>query len=253
MKTEEVDKVRQIKTINFLIMSVLILIHIGFLFHSFFIFDFYNYFIHLTMWSFIMSSIYLIAILIIDAYLFFSKKRLLESYNNFIRNDLAAVIYPYCYTITIGFWGIALIGFIFGFDAFFKSDSSSNIPGGMIVNLHYHLFVCVIITLDIFLNERNYAKFNLIHFIVISVIALLYVIILCFDKFSSGNNAYVFMEKINVPGFVGTVFGIYGILVLSYFLFIFLVNKLNKNNIVQLTNEEGHSLLGCEREEGVDI
>ena len=253
MEIDKESKLRQIKKINFIIMFVLIIIHIILLIHSFIFITPYGYFIHLTMWSFLLSSFYLIAILVIDSNLFFRNNNQLESFNKLIRNTYASIAYPYCYTITIGFWLISLMGLIFDFNAFYKDGSSSNIPGGVFITLYYHLFVAVIMTLDIFLNERSYANINFVHLIVDSVIALVYVLIVCFDKYSFGNNAYVFMEGIGVLGFVGTAFGIYAVLVLSYFIYIFLVNRLNKNNIVQITKEEGHNLLGAEGEEGVDI
>ena len=253
LETDEGNKLRQIKKVNFIVMLVLVVIHIVFLLHSFFFMGFYNYFVHLTMWSFLFSSIYLICILVIDSNLFFRNNCQLESLNKLIRNSFATIAYPYCYTITIGFWLISLIGIIFGFDAFFKNESSSDLVGGMVVNIYYHLIVAVIMTLDIFLNERNHATFNLVFFIVNSIIAFLYVLVISIAKYSFGKNAYVFMETMNTIQFVGTVFGIYALFVLSYFLYIFLVNRLNKNNIVQKTKEEGHNLLGSEGEEGVDI
>ena len=253
METERESKLRQIKKINFIIMSALIIIHIIFLFHSFILITPYGYYIHLTMWSFLLSSFYLIAILVTDSNLYFRNNSQLESFNKLIRNTFASIAYPFCYTITIGFWLISLLGLIFDFNAFYKDGSSNNIPGGVVITIYYHLFVAVIMTLDIFLNERSYANINFLHLIVNSIIALIYVVIICFDKYYFGNNAYVFMEVIGVGGFVGTVFGIYGLLVLSYFLYIFLVNRLNKNNIVQITKEERHTLLGAEGEEGVDL
>ena len=237
-ENEEINnKTRSIKKWKFVLMFILILIHIGFVIYSIYSYSFYSFLIHLTMWSFIFNTFYLIFILIIDSFLFFKNKNTLEKFNKIIRNSIASIIYPFCLTISIGFWGIIVIGLLFKFDSFLSKGTSITAKR-VIVNLYYHFIITIIMGLDLFFTEREKINFNKITFLAINIIFCLYGTIVCIDKYYFGNYAYVFMENISIIGLIGTGVGIYALLCGSYFLYIILVNKLNKYQIEDIPMEE---------------
>ena len=243
-KKEINNKTRIIKKWQFILMFILTLIHIGFLIYSFYSYTLYSFLIHLTMWSFIFCSVYLILILIIDSFVFFKNQNKLEKLNKIVRNILASIFYPFCLTISIGFWGIMIVGLIFKFDSFASKDVEIT-PRRVIVNIYYHFLVAVIMGLDLFFTEREKINFNKITFIAITIIYGLYGTVVCVDKYCFEKYAYEFMKNISVLGMIGTGVAIYALLCGSYFLYIVLVNKLNKNKIedIPMDEEEEHNLV----------
>ena len=243
-KKEINSNIKNSKKWTFILMFVLTIIHIGFLINAIYSYSFYSFLVHLTMWSFIFSSFYLIFIIIIDSFIFFEKENKLIKFNKIVRNTFASIIYPFCLTISIGFWGIFVIGLIFKFDSFFKKNTLIT-ARRVIVNVYYHFLIGIIMSLDLFFTEREKINFNGIIFIEITLIYCLYGIIVCVDKYYFGNYAYEFMKNISIKGIILTGIGIYALLCVSYFLYILLVNKLNKyqSKDISTKKDEKHNLI----------
>ena len=112
------NKKREVNPIYFSLLSLITIINTFMFLRVIITFSFHRLFTHETLWSFYLSSFYIISIFISDANLYLFKSSSFEKYNSFIRNYFSVIAYSYCYTITIEFWAILFIGFAFGKNAF---------------------------------------------------------------------------------------------------------------------------------------
>ena len=208
-------------------------------------------FIHITNWSFFLSSIYLFSILACDTnlYLFSSKK--LEKFNHFIRNTFSNIAFPYCFMITIGFWGILLIGIIIQSDTFTKSGTKITVAR-ILFNLHLHLGITMIMITELLLTEREEVKLNWFSGIANTSIFIIYCIVVCVAKYKYHYYAYVFMENLNILWMIIGIM-IYRFLVGCFFIYMILSNKINRKSFKVMEEDEDKNLLGNENEENCDL
>ena len=244
----ETSPVRDIKKCGFITMFILIICHIIIVGYTFYAFKLYIIFIYLSMWSFLFCSVYLIGILIIDSKLYFTRSTKFEPINNFFRNFFAGVVYPLCYAITLIYWGSKIISYL-------GSPREDKNEGTIykFLKLYYYLITAVIMTLDLILTKRKNNFFELWEFVGITTIYVIYEIALCIDKYHFGQNPYDYMLAISplemgIHGLVN-----YAILIACYFLYILLRKVFNKNNLIQLSRDEGKNLISNESEEGLDL
>jgi len=194
-------------------------------------FPYHRLITHETLWSFYLSSIYLIAIFIIDTNLFNCKSSLSESYNSFFRNYFSVVAYSYCYTITIEFWLILFLGLAFGSNPFSEEKVISKTI--LYDTLYLHLGITIIMLIDLFCTKRKLVKNKTLIFI-INVIFFWYCVVVLFTNYVLFKPAYPFMKDAGVILMV-IVFIVSLILVnFSYYLHIFLVKIINKGDEVTL-------------------
>lgn len=205
----------------------------------------YQIFFHLTNWSFLLSSIYIISISICDTSLYFFSSKKLEKYYYFIKNSFSNIAFPYCFMITIGFWGILLVGLILQTQTFLKSGQEIGVRR-ILMNLYLHLGITVMMVVELFLNERDEAKLNWCSGIANTLIFIAYSLLVCISKYGYDHNAYVFMEKLSLGGMilVGTI--IFGLLVGCFFSYIALSNRINRKSYKVKESGEDSNLIGNE-------
>ena len=244
-------RTRKIKKCNYYIMLTIVLFQFSFLTFMCIICIINKYariFIHITNWSFFLSSIYLISIMICDTSLYFFSSKKLEKFNHFIRNSFSNIAFPFCFMITIGFWGILLIGIIIKADTFYKSGTKFSAQR-ILINLHLHLGIAIMMIADIFLSERDEIKLNWCSSITNTLIFITYSIVICVAKYKFDYNAYVIMENLNFGGMILLGIIIYAILVGCIFIYNAISNKINKKSFKVLEIGEDEKLIGNENEE----
>ena len=196
-----------------------------------------NIILHVTNVSFTISTFYLLIIFISDSTLFFFSSRKLDKINYFFRNSFSKVAFPFCFMITFGFWIIVLVGVIFKVDTFL--DSSREIkPIRYVTGIHLHLGITIIMLVELFLNSRYEIKLTLETGIANTAIFAAYISTICISKYVFKKDAYYFMKKMNVWPLIAIGFGIYLLLIGSFFLFMIISNRINKKYIENKKKED---------------
>ncbi len=235
-------KSRQIKAINYYFLLCSSIFHLGFIIFLIFFITPSQFFPHLTNRSFLLTTLYLFSILLCDTCLYFFDIQKLEKYNQFIRNIISNIVFPYCFMISIGFWVILLIGFIFPTETFLKEGTKITVDM-YFINFYVHLGITIIMIIELFLNEREKAKINWYYSVSNTVIYIVYVISICIEKYKYKFYAYVFLENLNALGMVLVGFSIYVLLIISYLIYYFLSNKINKRYIKVKESGEDEKLI----------
>ena len=205
---------------------------------------------HITNWSFLLSLIYLFSALACDTSLYFFSSKKLEKYNYFIRNYFSKIAFTFCFMIILGFWGILFFGIIIQKDTFTKSGTKIT-PYRIFNNLNLHLFIGIMMLVELFLSEREEVKLNWFSGISNSSIYILYCIIVCIAKYKFNLYAYVFIEYLNVPMMllIGAI--IYGLLIGCFFIYKYISNKINKKYFKVIELGEDANLFKNENEPNV--
>ena len=239
------DKKRNIKKKNYYLLLLFSLFQLSFLIYR--LNDVissksYKFYIRITNWSFFICIYYLISISICDTNLYFFSSLSLEKYNAYIRNSLAKIAFPYCFMITIGFWGIIIFGLIIHVDTFFKRKDTMPLDK-ILNNLNTHCLITIMMVIDLFLNEKEEIKSNYKIFTINTIIFLLYCIVVCIAKFKLDLNAYIFLENIDLKlmFFIGII--IYLILIGCIYLYIFVSNKINRKYFKLIEVKKGYNLI----------
>ena len=215
---------REINPIYFSLLSLLTIINTLMLLRVLIYFSYHRLFTHETLWSFFLSSFYLISIFISDTNLYLFKSSSLEKYNSFIRNYFSVVAYSYCYTITIEFWLILFFGLTFGTNPFSEQKTISRVA--LYDTLYLHLGITLIMILDLICSKRKLVKNKTLIFIINFIFFWYCVVVLC-TNYVLFRPAYPFMKDAGVILMV-VIFIISLTLVnLSYYLHLLLVKIMN--------------------------
>ena len=222
-----IEKIRKSEKLNYRIMSILIAFQICTAIWFSYILPFFSIYIHITNWSFIISTIYLILSFISDTNHYFFSVKKIEKLRYFVRNSFSKVAYPFCFMITIGFWGILLIGIIFDAETFTKNGAHIS-AFKIISNFHLHFGITIIMILDLIFNERREMKITFESLIINISIFAIYAAMVLIAKYIFNKNAYVFIGNIGFLPIIGVGVGIFGLLIGCILLFNTISNKLNK-------------------------
>ena len=160
---------------------------------------------HFTRWSYYLNSIYTSICLYCDIMEYLSqenkdnietemdynlikddKKDILKELNEWNRNKFGVICNTFCYFVSIGFW----ILFFLGNNLFLVKKSIKNVFNC----IYHHIIIQIIIIIDIFASKRKIHKFSYNYFGIILSVYCLYCIIIFFEKFIFGRNAYFFMN-----------------------------------------------------------
>ena len=222
-------KRREINPIYFTFLSIFNLINTFMFLRAILTFPYHRLFTHETLWSFLLSTIYVTSIFISDANIYLFKSYSLEKYNAFIRNYFSVVAYAYCYTITIEFWIILFIGLAFGKNPF---SDQKNLPKSVLFDSFYlHLGIFIIMIYDLICTKRKYVKNNTLSF-TINFIFFWYCIAVLSSNYIFFIPAYPFMKDAGVIimsiVFVASLASVN----LSYYCHLYLVKKINKDDDV---------------------
>ena len=254
------ERTRSLKKFNYYIILSICIFQIAFC-----IYRFIEYldsktalrYIRITNWSFYISSIYLISVLICDTSLYFFSSKKLEKYNHFFRNSFSNIAFTYCFMITIGFWGLIIIGIIIKTETLIKSGTKFNIQK-FLMNLHLHFGITILMVIELFLNEREKVKLNWFSGIVNTFIFIIYSIVVGIEKYIFNLSAYVFIEKLNLVWLLIIGIAIYGLLIGCFFIYMALSNMINRKSFKfnedreeDVVNDE--NLIINENEENCDL
>ena len=228
----EIEPKRVIKKYPFLFQSILIIFNTLMIMRVVFTFTFHRIITHETIWSFILSSFYLIFIFISDANLFLFNSIKLEKFNYFIRNTDSIIAYSYCYSITIEFWLILFCGLTFGKNPFAGKKVVTRTI--FLEALYLHLGITIVMAIDLILNERKIEKNrNNKILLVINLIYFCYSIVVLCANYVFFMPAYPFMENAGA-GLMILIFVASFILINScFYLHLFLVRKLYGEKQIQ--------------------
>ena len=231
----EIEPKRIIKKYPFLFQSILITFNTLMLMRVVFTFTFHRIITHETIWSFILSSFYLIFIFISDANLFLFNSTKLEKFNSFIRNSYSIIAYSYCYSITIEFWLILFCGLTFGKNPFAGKKVVTRTI--FLEALYLHLGITIVMAIDLILNERKIEKNrNNKILLVINLIYFCYSIVVLCANYVFFMPAYPFMENAGA-GLMILIFGISFILINScFYIHLFFVRNLYGEKQIQKKN-----------------
>jgi hypothetical protein len=175
----------------------------------------------LTWWSLYLNSVFLIAILICDSILFFTKKTFLEKINFFFRNYYSSISISFSYFVTLIYWSLIYVG------SGFQMGKNLN---DVLHNIYIHLLVSIFLTIDVFVAKREKKDFNSIEFSIIYLILIIYMIFYLIGKFEYNQNVYSFtneMTKIKIIIYF-IIFSV--VIFFSYEIYIFFVNEANEEN-----------------------
>ena len=220
-------KNRPIKKKNYLIQLVLFILHLGIIIYFIFTLKPSQFLPHLTNWSFVLSSFYLLSVLAWDTFLYFYGSNKLEKFNHFIRNSYSNIVYPYCFLISIGFWVILLIGFISPAETFLEKDQEITIEM-IIINTYVHLCITAIMIVDLCFNQRDKTELNWCSNITNTIIYIIYIITVCIEKYIFDFYPYLFLKDLNVGLMIIVAIIIYALLIASIFIYNALTNKINR-------------------------
>lgn len=247
-------KNRPIKRLNFYIQLALFIIHLGLIIYLCITLHPSQFLPHLTNWSFVLSSFYLFSILLCDTLLYFFGLKNLETFNHFIRNTFSGIAFPYCFLISIGFWIILLIGFIFPVETFLEKGRAITVDM-IIINTYLHLGITIIMIVDLFFNQREKIKFSWLSGIVNTIIFIIYIISVYIEKYIFDFYPYYFLRNLNIGWMILVMFVIYGLLIVSILIYSVLSNKINKKFMrVKASGEDEKFIIGeSENEENCNL
>ena len=225
------NKKREVNPIYFSLLSLITIINTFMFLRVIITFSFHRLFTHETLWSFYLSSFYIISIFISDANLYLFKSSSFEKYNSFIRNYFSVIAYSYCYTITIEFWAILFIGFAFGKNAFSEKKNISKTA--LYDTLYLHFIISIIMIIDLLCSKRKYIENKALSFIINLIFFWYCVVVLC-TNYVYFMPAYPFMKDAGVMVMVITfIFSLF-LVNASYYLHLFLVKIINKEEEIVL-------------------
>lgn len=246
-------KNRQITKLNYYLLLCSCILHLGFIIYLILAIKPHQFFPHLTNWSFLLSTFYLFSILLCDTCLYFFSIKKLEKFNRFIRSIFANIAFPYCFLITIGFWVILLIGFIFPMETFLEKGTEITLEM-ILINTYVHLGITILMLLDLFLNEREKTTINWYSSVTNTIIFIVYIVSILVEKYKYEFYPYLFVKNLNPGGMVLVGISIYVLLILSFVIYYFLSNKINKKFIkVKESGEDEKFIQGDTNEENCGL
>ena len=205
---------------------------------------------HITRWSYYLNSIYTTICLYCDIFEYLSqddKEKMnynlmsddendkLKELNNWNRNKFGVICNTLCYFVSLGFWSL----FFFGNSLMQVTQSIKSVFNC----LYHHCIIQIIVIVDIFAFERKMHCFSWLYFGIIYSIFILYAIIIYFEKFIFGRNAYYFMNgSSKIFLFLCLIISSF-LLYISYLLHIYLIEfkykKIKKEKIL-IDNREDY-------------
>lgn len=191
-------------------------------------------FFFLTIWSFWSNTFYIIVITIIDLFLYCGNKKA-EKYNNFIRNDLVRIIFPFSISTVIIYWELVLLG-----------DKFQGIGHSVLEickSFFMHGLVLLFMIFDLFtsqhLNKKNNYKIDIT---IISIIMALHFGLVVISKEYLKVHPYDFLMICDTRQMIGSFIIIYVIVLNGYIVLYLISDKFfvseENNNILKKKQDE---------------
>ena len=213
---------------------------------------------HITRWSYYLNSIFTTICLICDIYMYYeivnkendeiqknyilmndeqNKIGFFERLNYWNRNKYGLVCNTLSYFVLIGFWSL----YFFGNKIMLVSKNVRS----WFNSYYHHLFIQIIIIIDIFSSDRKKIIFSWKQFGIIEGFYSIYCGIICLEKYIFGRNAYYFMEGKSFGFLIFCYILSSFVIFVSYLLHIYLVEfKLNKLNDNKELNNACNKIFG---------
>ena len=182
---------------------------------------------HLTIWSFILSSTYLILTLITDINFYLFKSTKLEKFNSFLRNHFSQIAYPFCYLITFEFWFFLFLGLLIANKNPF-TEGNKKITGSFLYDVFYlHFGITIIMILHLFVTKRENIKISNNTIIANNLILFFYVADVIIWNYVIKRHAYPFMKSAGVGFIIGLIIFTFVFLNIFHFIHIKVINAIN--------------------------
>ena len=222
---------RKINPIYFSFLSIITIINTIMLIRFMLTIPFHRIICHLTIWSYILTTIYIYSIFISDANLFLFKSNSFEKFNTFIRNYFSVIVYSYNYTITLEFWLILFFGLMLGKNPFYEQEK---IPFMILFESFYlHLAMCIILLIDLLCVKRKLEKNKTLSLIINFIFFWYCVVVLC-SNYVFFIPAYPFMKDAGVMTMVIIFIISLALINFSHYLHLFLVRKINRDDEISI-------------------
>ena len=192
-KSIEILMKREIKSSYFILLSLLFFLNLLMLIHVITSFPFHRIITHETIWSYMLSSLYLFCIYFSDFNLYLFNSTRFENFNSNIRNSYSIISYSYCYSITIEFWLILFFGLIFGKNPFTENNEVS--LKMFLEAIYLHLGITIIMIIDLIFTKRKIKLRNHKILFKIKVIYFCYCIVVLFSNYLFLKSVYPFMKN----------------------------------------------------------
>ena len=180
-------------------------------------------------WSLIICSVYLFLRIIYETYILSCRSEKLEKINNFCLNSLSKIAFPYCFAITLDYWGLLLFGVVFKVQVV----SIDGTIAEKLCLIYIHLGITIIMLVELFLFPRGEMALS---FKIVAVnigIFVLYIITTVIAKYRFNCNVYPFLVRNKTLEMMST----FGIIIASVFFCTFIYdlisNRINRNFIYQ--------------------
>lgn len=234
------NNTRKIKKRNYYIMSALIIFQLLFFYDMFHKYPFYQLFMHMTNWSFTMSTIYLFLILIFDTNLYFFSSEKLEKLNFFIRNSYSKIAFTFCFMITVCYWLYLIFGTLFKINMY-STKKPKYLLSTYLFNTYLHLGITIIMVLDLYLMPREEVKLTKSSFIINTLIYLFYLFCTYVQRYIKRIDVYVFMKGKSLGTLIFLAIITYGIIIGCFFIYMILANKINYIYIQEIKNQKEYN------------
>ena len=228
-------KKREISPIYFGFLSIFAIINTIMLVRFLMSIPLYKILVQETLWSFLLSTIYITSIFISDANLFLFKSTSLEKFNSFIRNYYSVIVYPYNYNITLEYWLILVVGLILGNNPFYEKSKVTTII--ILESLYLHLAICIILIIDLLCTKRKMSN-NKTLSLIINFIFFWYCVAVLSSNYIFFMPAYPFMKDAGILLMVIIFIISLALINFCHYLHIFLVRKINRDYEISIKKIE---------------
>ena len=147
----------------------------------------------------------------------------IEKLNNWNRNKYGVVCNTFSFFVSISFWILYFLG-----ESYIKTSNSFY---AFLSTINLHLFISVLVLIDIFISRREH-YFSWSYFGIISLIFFIYCTITGINKYCFNINPYAFMNG-SLLFLIFYVMLSFAILYISYVLYVYLITFSKKYNNIK--------------------
>lgn len=175
----------------------------------------------LTMWSYLVNTIYLTILFICDWYLYFSKTEKLEYIiSSFFRNTFSKIGCSLTYTITILYWLLVVLGPII-----MRFETSNFLI--IFFHIYLHGVITVFVLLEIVFFEHKRLDSNNLDVLILTIIYVCYLVLALISQYVFNLPPYQFMDMVKPYQLISPIMVFYIIIINSYQVHIWIIKKKN--------------------------
>lgn len=168
------------------------------------------FFYFLTLWTYILNTIYLISIWIADINLFFFKSFSFEKFAFVLREKIGPVLNGLSHMVVLSFWTLLAMG-----PQYMQMETDAI---SILSNLHLHGALSVIAIVDVMFSKHLKKGFDWKLVLFLLVLYSMYALLVIISKYTGGLIPYPFLIDVSVGMLLVYLVILYGVLVLGYVL-----------------------------------